>query len=136
MTAVRVLRWIAVLPGALLAGGVARIVVGILQYLSMPYDASILSDFFGGCVLGAANVWAFVACGVLIAPAYENATGFVLAGMFVLVAAFSAGLIVAGVPTSVQLSDPATLGEIIASIGTAGSLMVMAWQGGLPDEIR
>ena len=132
-TAISVLRWIAVLPGAFLAGGLARIVLGALNWLTVPaYDAdSILGQFGIGCIMGGAFAAAFVWTGAWIAPSRKNGTGLALAALVVVASSFSVGLVVIGAATSVSLTDPASLGELIAAPATAIYVFVLAWRGEL-----
>ena len=127
---VAVVRWVAVLPGALLAAGLARVVVGAVNLLTAPYDRGILGEFGIGFSMGGASVCALVVSGASIAPSHKNATGFVLAGMVILIGAVSAGVMATGFPTSVQLSDPMTLGELISTVIAAVYFMVTAWREG------
>lgn len=132
-TAVVGLRWIAVLPGAVLAGSLARLVVGLLNWLTMPvYEAhSILGQFGIGFLMGGAFVAALAWSGARIAPSHKNTTGIVLAALFLLIASISAGLVFSGAATSVQLSDPRALGEFVGGPVVGVATVVTAWRGEL-----
>ena len=132
-TAISVLRWIAVLPGAFLAGSLARLVVGVLNWLATPaYDAeSILGQFGTGCIMAGAFAVAVVWSGALIAPAKRNETGVVLAVLILLFYGVSVSLVVLGMPTSTQLSDPRVLGEFIGTPAASIYALAAAWRGEL-----
>lgn len=89
---VRVLRWVAVLPGALLAGWVGWLLIGFGNRLSFSMtgldpDGFLSRIFIEGVshgAIGAAGVY----FGALIAPTARHVVVFVLAGIFILLGGF------------------------------------------------
>ena len=128
---ISVLRWIGVLPGALLAATLARGIVRALNTWTVPDADGFLAQFGIGCIMGGAFVVVFVFSGAWIAPSKKNATGLVLALLFFLMSGVSVGMVVLGVSTSVQITDPMVLGEIIAAPAAGVYVLVMAWRGEL-----
>ena len=75
-TAISVLRWIAVLPGALLAASLARFIVYLGVFApELPFHDVFLGRFVRGAMMGAMFVFALVPSGVGIAPSKKTATG-------------------------------------------------------------
>ena len=70
------LRWIAVLPGSLLAAVLARAILGPLNMLTM--EDSALGLYWGGFFNGAVWVFAMTVAGSWIAPARKIETGAIL----------------------------------------------------------
>ena len=58
-------------------------------------------------------------------------TGLVLAVLILLMVGVWVGLMVSGVPTSVNLTDPKELGEMIGAPAIAIYAVIMAWRGEL-----
>ena len=123
-------RWIAVLPGAFVAGGLARVAVSVLReiqgrvsYFDMPDG---LVEFGNGCMMGAAGVLAAVYGAAAIAPRWNNAVGGVLAACIFL---FNLVLLAIGVPAAMDSAAPIAFGELgdaVARCIVAGSLVVAA----------
>ena len=62
-------------------------------------------------------------------PSRKNATGLVLAVLFLLMTGLWAFGMVLGLPTSEQITDPMALGELISSPIVGIYVLVMAWRG-------
>jgi hypothetical protein len=84
-TAKAILRWVALLPGAVAAGWLTWILVSFLNRLTMGFQGLDPNSFLGrayvetvsGLIMGAA----FVYVGAKIAPAHNKNVSFVLAGI-------------------------------------------------------
>ena len=130
-TGISILRWIAVLPGAGLAAVLARAIVGVVNTWTVPDPEGLLPQFSIGFGMGCVFVAALVFSGAWIAPSKKNATGLVLAVLILLIVGVSVGLVVSGMATSVQFSDPKMLGEMIGTSAFGIYAVVMAWRGEL-----
>ena len=128
-TIVVVLRWLAVLPGALVAGSLVRAIVRALNTLTVPFPDSLLGQFGIGCLMGVSFAAVFVFSGAYIAPSRKNAAGLVLAVLFLLLTGLWAFGMILGLPTSEQITDPMALGELVSSSIVGISMLVMAWRG-------
>ena len=128
-TVISVLRWITILPGAAIAAALARGIVGALNAWTVPDADGFVAQFGIGCIMGTVFVLALVFSGAWIAPSKKNAVGLVLTVLFLLMGGVSVGMVVFGASTSIQISDPMMLGELIASLATSGYVLVMAWLG-------
>ena len=126
---ISVLRWIAVLPGAVLAATLARVIVGAVNAWTVPDADGFVAQFGIGCIMGTVFVLALVFSGAWIAPSKKNAAGFVLTVLFLLMGGVSVGILLLGASTSIEISDPMMLGEMTASLATSGYVLVMAWLG-------
>ena len=125
------LRWIAVLPGALITASLARFIVGSLNTWTIPDADGLLEQFGIGCIMGTSFPVVLVFSGAWIAPVKKNAAGLGLAIMFLMAVCTSVVLILSGAPTSVQISDPMVMGEVIAAPVAGVYALVMAWRGKL-----
>ena len=132
-TAISVLRWIAVLPGALLAATLARFIVylgtmlGIVFAPEFPSDAfDALDRFVQGALMGAMFAFALIFSGVGIAPSKKTATGLVLTVLLALISSFWA---IDALPTT---EDPMILGEIIGQLAWSILILVAVWRGTFP----
>ena len=130
-TVISIFRWIAVLPGAALAAVLVRAIVGVLITWDAPDPDDSLWRFLMGLSMGGMFAAGLIFSGTWIAPSKKNATGLVLAVLILLMVGVSVGLMVSGMPTSVNLADPMELGEMIGTPATAICAVVMAWRGEL-----
>ena len=87
MKATKILRWIAVLPGAVIASEVLWIIEGY-WYKHTFHTFSLLpqkaEDFIGMALLGFSGGWVATTTGQWIAPSHKKATGLVLGSLLVL----------------------------------------------------
>ena len=130
-TVISILRWIAVLPGAVLAAVLVRAIVGVVNTWTVPDPEWLLTQFSIGFGTGCVFVAALVFSGAWIAPSKKNSTGLVLAVLIVLIVGVSVGLVVSGMATSVNFADPMQLGEMIGTPVAGIYAVVMAWRGEL-----
>ena len=126
------LRWIAVLPGSLLAAVLARAILGPLNMLTM--EDSALGLYWGGFFNGAVWVFAMTVAGSWIAPARKIETGAILAGLFLLVALVASAALAITDPlfVSEDLSDPVTWGEAFGVVAVVVYVLLQARRGATP----
>ena len=123
------LRWVAVLPGSLLAATLARIILGPLNTLTM--EDSILGLYWGGFFDGAVWVFALTLAGSWIAPARKVETGATLAGLFLLVVVLASAVLAVSDPlfVSQDLTDPVIWGEGTGAIAVVVYVLLQARRG-------
>ena len=116
MAPVSVLRWIAVLPGALLAATLVHLIfsaanaLGVVNLLgnilNFPADPNVvMAQFVIGIIFGIAYAAAFVLSGAWIAPAKKATTRLVLAVLVVLLSGLSGTMVALGVSPIALLSE-------------------------------
>ena len=130
-----ILRWIAVLPGALLAAILVGLIfqavnaLGAVNFLAsivqFPADPNVgAAQFVMGTSYGIAYAATFVLLGEWIAPGRKTTTRFVLAALLVLLSGLSGIMIAIG-------SSPGTLLSEFQSIATPCTgiyFLVKAWR--------
>ena len=123
------LRWVAVLPGSLLAATLARIILGPLNMLTM--EDSILGLYWGGFFNGAVWVFALTLAGSWIAPARKVETGATLAGLFLLVVVLASAVLAVSDPlfVSQDLTDSVIWGEGTGAIAVVVYVLLQARRG-------
>ena len=91
---ITVVRWIGVLPCALLGGWLAYVIIGLLQWVTLWFGGIFSPDSFGmqfavetsrSVAAGAALVY----LGVIVAPAHRRPVAYCLAALGVLLVGFS-----------------------------------------------
>ena len=134
----RVLRWIAVVPGSLLAAYVARYVVFLGNQITMTItgiDGSI-AEAGTGMLMGFAFVFSLGYAGAWIAPSRKTTTALVLIALVALLSASVAAVTVVGL-ILVLLEDgrfpvidhPMVLAENLATAPAAIYVLAHAWRG-------
>ena len=121
-TVISVLRWVAVLPGPVLSATFAPYIVSDAVRWTAPNANGFVAQFGIGCIVSTAFVLALVFSGAWIAPSKKNATVL----MLTVVGMVNLAIMVNG---GESISDPRSLGALIALIATSGYVLVMAWRG-------
>ena len=130
-----ILRWIAVLPGALLAAILVGLIfqavnaLGAVNFLAsivqFPADPNVgAAQFVMGTSYGIAYAATFVLLGEWIAPGRKTTTRFVLAALLVLLSGLSVIMIAIGSSPGTLLSEF----QYIATPCTGIYLLVKAWR--------
>ena len=131
----RVLRWVAVLPGALLGASLARYVIYFGNRLTMDFEG-FLAEGFLGLLMGSAFVWALGYTGAWIAPARKTATALALTALAALGRLFAVGLGIFGSIVLIQkeggypsIERPMTLAEVLVTPVASIYLLVLSRRG-------
>ena len=134
MTTVSVLRWIAVLPGALLAATLVHLIFSAANALAAsflgpilfyPADPNgIIGQFVSSALFGIVYAAAFVLSGEWIAPSRKIATRCVLAILSILLVGLSAIMVVIGMSITALLSEV----HLITIPCTGIYFLVKAWR--------
>ena len=124
-----VLRWIAVLPGALLAASAARVVIFFFRPV---FAEGFLADWILGMMMGTGFVGALAYTGAWIAPSRKTGTALTLVFLVALVGIVILLVGLVGIvilweerPT---IERPIFLAEVLVLPVVAIAILVLAWR--------
>jgi len=131
MTMISVLRWICVLPGAVVGGLVAAGVVNLVNQLTFRWEGfdpeSFMSHLYiqgvSSAVLGAATIY----IGARVAPAYKTRVALALSGLVLVFGGFT-------MFPSVLSENWWAVYSTVVMIGAAGTLAWSIYIGETSDE--